>query len=63
MLVWSAVPCAFRTHLFHLFVILSLDSSDLHSEILLQFLHPFERVGVADKVDGNSLSSESTRST
>lgn len=63
MSVGSAVPCAYRTYLFHLFIVLSLNSSNLHSEILLQFLHPLERVGVADKVDGDSLSSESTRST
>jgi hypothetical protein len=51
------------TDLLHLFVILCLDSGDLHSEILLKFLHPSERVGIADEVDGDTLSTESTRST
>jgi hypothetical protein len=61
-IITTSFQQASTTNLFHLFVVLSLDGRDFHSQILLQFLYPSIRVGITDKVDGHSLSAKSTGS-
>lgn len=49
-------------YLFHFFVVLCLDSSDLNTQVLLKLLHPSIRVRIADKVDSYTLPTESSGS-
>lgn len=52
-----------RTDLLHLVEISGGDLDDISSEIRLEVLDRLPRVLIADKVDRDTLSSESTRST
>lgn len=52
-----------RADLFHLIEIAGSDLDDISSEIRLEILDRLPRVFIADKVDRDTLSSESTRST
>jgi hypothetical protein len=52
-----------QTDLLHLIEVPGSDLDDISSEIGLQILDRLPRVFIANKVDRNPLSSESTRST